>query len=320
MKKDLIQRLEETVVRISGGTSASKDQQKSNSSLAKEPSQKPPVPSYRGTPPVKMRIIPDVRCMADNDYNASPIIADIKKNENLLIPPEATLSQLTFEELSSLYHSYIERPQFLCPRKIRMGLVEDGGWFVCDMEMFKPKSPCVVYSAGINHDFSFDDDVIKYYGCEVHSFDPSMKVNDYRRNSLNYFHNIGISGTDSTHGWRMMTLGSIKKLLNHSDTPISILKADIEMSEWTALSEMIQAGALKQVRQLSIEFHLHIAPPIQKDMPRDSYLFALNVLRDLYTIGFRIFWTTPNYSCVFQSKCRQKRLSNCQEVNFVNVT
>ncbi|XP_071134989.1 uncharacterized protein [Mytilus edulis] len=48
----------------------------------------------------------------------------------------------------------------------------DGGWNVCHDKPYRPPVPCLVYSFGINNDFSFDDFIVKPYGCDVHSFDP----------------------------------------------------------------------------------------------------------------------------------------------------
>ena len=48
-----------------------------------------------------------------------------------------------------------------------------GKWGIYQDEPFDVKPPCLVYSFGINWDFSFDDAMGKL-GCEVHSFDPSM--------------------------------------------------------------------------------------------------------------------------------------------------
>ncbi|KAK3588522.1 hypothetical protein CHS0354_014233 [Potamilus streckersoni] len=273
--------------------------------------------------------IPDVSCNPDNMLRED-FVKDFQSKDDFVIPSLDRLNQMNHEELSAMYHRYINNLQYLCKKKVRMGLLEDGGWEVCAESKYQPpplsssgsNSSCLIYSVGINNDFSFDDDMVKFYRCEVHSFDPSMKQEDFRRSDLDYFYKLGLSGREFQNnlGWKMMTLQGIRKMLNHTQRKIDVLKIDIERSEWEALPEMLQSGVLKQVRQLSIELHLHIAPPQHKDVPRAKYLQALDILRQLYQEGFRIFWTHPNPSCMFLSKCRNLRRANCHEVNFLKVS
>ena len=52
--------------------------------------------------------------------------------------------------------------------------VSEGGWFVCgDGFTDAPAGQCIVYSMGVNDDWSFDKAASDTYGCEVHGFDPS---------------------------------------------------------------------------------------------------------------------------------------------------
>ncbi|KAK3788434.1 hypothetical protein RRG08_049808 [Elysia crispata] len=76
---------------------------------------------------------------------------------------------------------YIVSPQVTCSSVRRLGELSDGGWELCEDPLYSPRTTttsstnttsCLVYSYGINNDFSFDDDMAKY-GCEVHSFDPT---------------------------------------------------------------------------------------------------------------------------------------------------
>ncbi|CAG2213698.1 unnamed protein product [Mytilus edulis] len=103
-----------------------------------------------------------------------------------------------------------------------------------------------VYSFGISNDFSFDDFIVKTYGCEVHSFDPSMNLQDFRRGNHIWFHNLGLSSkTGKLRTWNVSTLHDIFKDLKHTSRKVNILKMDIENSEWTSLPNIIQTGALK---------------------------------------------------------------------------
>jgi hypothetical protein len=58
----------------------------------------------------------------------------------------------------------------------------DGQKAVCliPAQVAPPAGDCVVYSFGINNEWSFDDNM-KRYGCQVYAFDPSMKAKDYDR-------------------------------------------------------------------------------------------------------------------------------------------
>jgi hypothetical protein len=59
--------------------------------------------------------------------------------------------------------------------------------------------------------------------------------------------------------YRLRTLRSIMRLLGHET--VSILKMDIEGSEWTSLLEALTDGSLSKVDQLLVEFHRFAKPP-----------------------------------------------------------
>ena len=124
---------------------------------------------------------------------------------------------------------------------------EDGGWDVCEDLIPTSSQPCVVYSIGIEHDTSFDEDFVRRYPwCTVYAFDPTIerKTGDDFSASVKFF-NIGLGPndvglakmTDGTIrddpnfvGWSMMRLGTIMKMLGHEH--VDVLKMDIEGSEW----------------------------------------------------------------------------------------
>ena len=61
-----------------------------------------------------------------------------------------------------------------CHIEQRVGrLFGDGGKFVCGPDEYFRSRPCLIYSVGSNGDFSFETDVIRKFGCEVHTFDPT---------------------------------------------------------------------------------------------------------------------------------------------------
>ncbi|XP_076097057.1 uncharacterized protein LOC143067592 isoform X1 [Mytilus galloprovincialis] len=240
------------------------------------------------------------------EYSIKQNLADFG---HLRIPEDKDLSKLNAKERYALYLRYLTSTQILCKEVIRLGHITDGGWNVCHDKPYRPSYPCLVYSFGINWDFSFDDAVVKTYGCDVQSFDPSMNQPDFRRGDQIWFHNLGISNTTSRKGnWNVSSLKDILKNLNHTSRRIDLLKIDVEKSEWESFPDMIQTGSLRNTRQLLVEFH-----------GRATSFQQLRTLRAIYNEGFRIFWyhRNPVKGNLVQGKFVQH--TSCYEVYFVRV-
>ncbi|PVD23467.1 hypothetical protein C0Q70_16739 [Pomacea canaliculata] len=233
------------------------------------------------------------------------------------LPTKETISNMKDAELEELYYTYVGKVDVLCTNRIRLGKPYDGGWDVCDDIEHRPQSPCLVYSFGINRDFSFDDAVSAKYGCEVHSFDPSMLQNDHKHSDRVFFHNLGISDRDFVNdkAWTMKTLTSIKKQLNH--TKINILKMDIELDEFKALPNIIASDELKDVDQLLFEIHYNSADEQAKII--DFMARGLELLRDLRNLGFYVFHSHPNQYNYITSKISGLRRTTCNELHMLNV-
>jgi len=131
-----------------------------------------------------------------------------------------------------------------------------------------PPDSCIVYSIGINNEWSFDD-TMEQYGCTVFAFDPSMHdaQDQFNRSSKIHFYKIGLSARDETkdsRGWKTLSLGSIRQLLGHQNRVIDYLKMDIEFGEWDVLPELMNSGEFDQVRQLGVEIHLPTGGGLKK--------------------------------------------------------
>jgi hypothetical protein len=128
----------------------------------------------------------------------------------------------------------------------------DGQKAVCLDDQIAPKAgSCIVYSFGINNEWSFDE-TMENYGCKVYSFDPTMKVENHKHSKDVNFYNLGIADKDD--GGNFKTLSSIYSMLklDHGDAIIDYLKIDIEYNEWTVIPNIIQSGMLSKVRQMGI--------------------------------------------------------------------
>ncbi|XP_053390598.1 probable methyltransferase-like protein 24 [Mercenaria mercenaria] len=194
---------------------------------------------------------------------------------------------------------------------MRFGNVEDGGKEICLDELYIPKQHCLVYSFGSNFRFDFEEAVIRHINCEIHTFDPSKPIQGRTIPSGINFHLLGLAGENSINskGWEMKTLSTLKKLLNHTERVIDILKIDIESGEWTALPEMLESGVLERVKQLSIEIHY--------DKARGNH--QLKTLRKLYEAGFRIFMHEHNPKGTRHLREPFLVMANFNEISMINI-
>ncbi|KAK6962366.1 methyltransferase-like protein 24, partial [Biomphalaria glabrata] len=202
----------------------------------------------------------------------------------------------------------------LCRRKFRMGNLGDGGWEVCDDPDVRPRDPCIVYSFGINNDFSFDDDVANVYGCHVYSFDPSMTnmPEVTNRSEKVHFHRIGLDGRTYVNAmnWPLYTLQDIRKKLGHQRDAIDVIKIDIENSEWPAIPEMAESGAFDKVKQLLLEYHV-------EKTDRNFLLPKLKAIQLVEKAGFKKFYAHKNPACIFSFKGFPVVRTKCYELHYL---
>ncbi|CAL1547638.1 unnamed protein product [Lymnaea stagnalis] len=203
----------------------------------------------------------------------------------------------TWWQAAAMIDWYINTPlRYKCKKKVAYG-----NWHVCQDPPYSVKPPCLVYSFGINFDFSFDDAMAKL-GCEVHSFDPSMEWEDKKRGPNSTFHNLGLSNknTDGFNPrkdmyvtkkqiWKMRTIKSVMKELGHEQRTIDVLKIDIEGYEWDVIDNMMETDVFKYIRQFMLEFHLFRDWPVKED-----YVYLYKIYTRLREMGFREFSIGPH--------------------------
>lgn len=167
----------------------------------------------------------------------------------------------------------------------------DGQKAVCLDPTIAPRPDrCLVYSFGINNEWSFDEAMAEY-GCQVYSFDPSMNLSDHDHSANIHFYNMALDSKDV--GKKNRTLSSIYDLLtaHHGQNFIDYLKMDVEFAEWRILPQ-INPAMWSIVKQLSVEIHL----PTDQDL--DFYRKLVGVLMSLEReAGMRRFDSKYNPWC-----------------------
>tara|TARA_B100001059_G_C17612304_1_gene465203 strand:- start:111 stop:707 length:597 start_codon:yes stop_codon:yes gene_type:complete len=154
-----------------------------------------------------------------------------------------------------------------------------------------PDSGCVVYSIGIANNWIFDDFMITQ-GCQVFSFDPSMRgVKKHKRHANHLFEPIGIGIIDGIHtgistlygkktNYPVETLGHIMERHGHSH--LTMVRMDVEGAEWDILEQWLSKGWFEQMDQLLLEIHMRNP----KDEERNS--------RVLHALPLELFYTAQN--------------------------
>lgn len=164
----------------------------------------------------------------------------------------------------------------------------DGQKSVClDQGVAPVPDQCVVYSFGNNGEWSFDEQ-IESYGCYVYVFDPSVWYWKHHHSKKVLFYRVGIGEKDDERNerhWKIMSLTSLRQMLNHTNTIIDYLKMDIEGGEWPVLSRWLDDGDLLNVKQLAMEIHL--------ENP-ESIPGKYNLLQRLEASGFTRFFAREN--------------------------
>lgn len=187
--------------------------------------------------------------------------------------PEDDRFYIDDKNTGSLYFDLYE-PESICFSEERFGTevrfkaFGDGPKFVCGISMIQAQESCLVYSVGSDNDFQFEQAVKNHMGCEIHTFDPTMKEMTFKGDAYSTFHPWGL-GTDgdivnfeqSKHTTKFvaMSFETIIKKLGHKGRKIDILKIDCEGCEFSAipsLLESISKGELK-VDQMLNEMHRH---------------------------------------------------------------
>ncbi len=150
-------------------------------------------------------------------------------------------------------------PEILCPEKIRLGSVFDGGKWIC--RPWRATKNCLVLSLGSGGNSAFERDFISANSkknCRIVVFDPNptyaavyTAIDGARFLPWKMTETTRWSRNESTLADASRVLGLAQ---NNGLTEIEVLKIDIEMSEYEVLPGILKNSSMR-ICQILLEIH-----------------------------------------------------------------
>ncbi|KAG0042822.1 hypothetical protein BGZ83_012136 [Gryganskiella cystojenkinii] len=199
--------------------------------------------------------------------------------------------QKNFNPWKNLYWWWYFPASFSCPHDIqRVGPLSDGGKWLCGLSLYeeKPRSKCVIYSFGVNHETRFEGEMLDRTECEIFAYDASVSrmgpetQGRAKAHFKPYF--VGDRDYVDKNGIQWKTLRTLMKENGHEW--IDILKVDIEGSEYSTFKAMMEDFDTLPFSQLQIELHV--------DRASINFEQFLEWWQFLEYKGLRPFWTEVN--------------------------
>lgn len=193
----------------------------------------------------------------------------------------ATVSRKLFRLKQRADRYFLNRSVLVSHRlQLRKLGTDYGGWYI-PVDLFDASSLCYCFGAG--EDISFDVELIKRFGCQVFTFDPTPRAIAYVRNLLAAepgaknlrFYDFGVwqedtrmkffaprneahvshsilNLQDTADGFEAQcyTLQTIMDKLEH--TSVDLIKLDIEGAEYAVLGHLVETGLRPKV--ICVEF------------------------------------------------------------------
>ncbi|KAI0338247.1 hypothetical protein BDW22DRAFT_1363121 [Trametopsis cervina] len=209
---------------------------------------------------------------------------------------------------------------FNCPHRIqRVGNLGDGGKWMCGIErLATQRTPCNVYSFGVNEDSSFEAALLgRAPNCQIWGYDfsvsqwgPQVAHVPELSAKAHFFPYKASSVNKAYDNPPEYTIDALMAQNGH--TFIDILKIDIEQSEFSVLEAFLRPytlpdGPVLPVGQMEIEIHAWDADGV---FERFNQWWEL-----LEKAGLRPFWTEANLPKV----SHLKSLPDTAEYSFINV-
>lgn len=122
----------------------------------------------------------------------------------------------------------------------------------------------------------WSNDIFNLYGCKIHIFEPLKEYQDhithrFKNNKNIVIHDYGVASNDRIAKLYKQSDGSseflvmnpendyeevqLKKLSNIVNSPIDLIKINIEGAEYEVLIDLLNSGKIKLISNLLVQFH-----------------------------------------------------------------
>jgi FkbM family methyltransferase len=235
-------------------------------------------------------------------------------------------------------------PTYGCFRPVHVGGVGSQHWsttlpleskVVCNPQLLQSADPCVIYSFGVGWDTTFEIAMLRMAPhCKVRVFDPTTTSEKFwamvraqtpegqaaPQSPALTFEQVGLASKSMEdyregmlwNGKESIRVRTLQDLMaQHGDEQLTILKVDVEGSEWTALHQAGEVGTLAHVDQLLLEVHMRGCEAGYSEHGRSK---MSDLMSTLEASGLRAFSNVPNLGPTGKGA-----LPACGEYSFVNV-
>lgn len=212
--------------------------------------------------------------------------------------------ECSLQQLSDLnvFYEYIYTPGVPCEFKMMLGghlagnssKLDGDKWVCMDNKFHISPRKCLIFSFGIGHDWSFEDEAERKLGCEVFAFDPTINKRTHNRTKKIHFFNLGIGDSNNTGPQFKVKTNRYRNILSdlgHLNSVIDILKMDTEGNELRFFRDVLEGtpNLLKNVKFIAMEVHIGKSAEITSNHISFWKYFQL-----LDCFGFKIVYSAVN--------------------------
>ncbi|MGH0144382.1 UNVERIFIED_CONTAM: hypothetical protein FKN15_051873 [Acipenser sinensis] len=229
-------------------------------------------------------------------------VRSLQRNPAVMTAVGGTDSPEKLADCCPVQHKH--RKQISCGNALENGVINNpwitgSPWLACldgrySLAQQIKKKQCRVYSLGLGSEDKQLEVSLAKAGCEVHCFNPSIKVPHVQEAQRLWHHRLSIDWRDpnpaispNKQHSNTKKLGAILNDFGHRK--IDVLKADMESAEWKILENLVLENVIDKIGQLLFEVHLHWPGFEVSGDDRTVVRYWYSLLKELEHSHFRLF-------------------------------